>query len=103
MDTVSYPGITEFSERRMSGCMSKWVSKRVHNLNPAKTEGKGRELVLFSNIYYSYDKRLSTSGLTTAANKVVKAIFNFITRIFNNIPPFLLYTRGVHNVSRAIS
>jgi hypothetical protein len=79
------------------------VSKRVHNLNPAKIECKGRELIIFSNIYYSYNKKLSTSGLTTAADKVVKAIFNFITRIFNNIPPFLLYTRGVHNTPCAIS
>ena len=53
----------------MSGCMSEWVSKRVHPLNTAKIEGKGKELVIFSNIYYSYDKKLSTSGLTTAANR----------------------------------
>jgi len=60
-------------------------------------------MVIFSNIYYSYDKRLSTSGLTTVANKVVKAILNVITRIFNNILPFLLSTSGVHNASRAIA
>jgi len=75
----------------MSGCMSEWVSKRVHTLNTTKIEGKGKELVIFSNIYYSYDKNLSTSGLTTAANKVVKVVFNFITRIFNNI--LLFYSR----------
>jgi hypothetical protein len=90
MDTASYPGGTEFSERRMSGRMNEWVSKRVNTLNTAKIESKVRELVIFTNIYYSYDEKLSTSGLTTAANNVVKAIFNFITRIFNNILPFLL-------------
>jgi hypothetical protein len=58
---------------------------------------------MFSKVYYSCNIKLSTSMLTTAANKVVKAISNFITRIFNNTPPFLLYARGVHNASRAIS
>jgi len=44
MDTASYLGGTEFSEQRTSGCMSERVSKRVHTLNTAKIEGKGKEL-----------------------------------------------------------
>ena len=85
----------------VDGWANGWVSKCIHNFNPAKIEIKGTEFVIFGNIFCSHDKRPSTSGLTTAANKEVETNFNFITRIFNSIHPFLLYTRGVHNAARA--
>jgi len=36
------------NERRMSGCVA---NECVRNLNPAQIEGKGGELVIFSNNY----------------------------------------------------